>query len=215
MRKSLVIFISAALALLIQTAATAQQQDKSELASAVYDYSINCWWRSFIVEKLMNFKVSPGCWTKLMDKDGWGVKTVNNFAYSLGDYGKAHGMGDLEAAESANNNDRMANKPRVEEMVNAMKGKVSFTLVADGIKCSDSEWDLVHRYMGTVGEFMGSGWTPRGGAAFVTLVVSPTARDVSVAINPDGQHFTVTAPADVEPAEWDSKITKGLQRGGK
>src|SRR6202007_1446048 len=141
-----------------------------ELARAVYDYTINCWWQSFITGKLMTFKLSPGCWTKMLEKDGWGIKTTANYASEIGTYAKNQGYGDLEAAESANNNDRMANKPHVEEMVDGLKDKVSFALQADALKCTDSQWDLVHRYMSTIGEFIAGGtWKPKGGAAFITL----------------------------------------------
>lgn len=210
-------FVAAALIILSLTGFScpsfAQDSQMQQLSDKVYDFSINCWWRSFIVSKLMDFKLSPAIWTRMLDDSDWGVKTTNNVALYLGDYGKKHGMGDLEAAESSNNNDRTANKPQVESMVDAMRGKVSFTLQADTVKGTPSEWDLIHRYMNTVGEIMaGDDFNPKGGAALVTLVASPTAKDISVVANPDGKHFTVTAPTLVEPSEWDSKIRRGLER---
>lgn len=203
--------------IMTQSSAFAQDLSKQkELSDAVYQYSINCWWRAFIVQKLMSFRLSPGCWDKMLENDGWGIKTVNNVAVDIGEYAKRLGYGDLEAAESANNNDRNANKPRVEQMVDGLKDKITVDVQADGIKCSDSEWDLLHRYLGVLGEFLARGdWTPRGGAAHITMVASGVAKDISVAISPDGKHFTITAPVEVEPSEWDTKITKGLQRGGK
>ncbi len=47
---------------------------------------------------------------------------------------------------------------------------------------------------------------PKGNLAIITMVASPAAKDVSVVTAPDGQHFTVTVPTLVEPAQWDSKI---------
>ena len=116
--------------------------DKAGLADAIHDYTIGSWWETIIFDKLMSFKLSPGCWAKMTEKDGWGISTTTNFARALNDYTKNGGMPNLEEVESANNNDRANNKPRVEQQVDAMKNKVSFTLQADGIKCSDAEWDL-------------------------------------------------------------------------
>ena len=81
-------------------------------------------------------------------------------------------------------------------------------------KGTNAEWDLTHRYMSVIGQFLQEGkWKPKGGCALITLVVKP-APDVSVTAAPDGKHFTVTAPSDHEPKEWDTKITKGLQKAG-
>jgi len=188
-------------------------QDKEQLSNKVYDYSIGCWWRKLIVDKLMTISLSPGLWTKMMEDDGWGIKTVNNMAIDMGEFAKNHGYGDLEAAESANNNDRNANKPQVESMVDALRGKVGFNLKADGVKGSPAEWDLIHRYMSTVGdEIASSSFKPKGNIAIVTLVASATAKDIAVTVTPDGGHFTVVAPTLVEPSEWDTKIQRGLER---
>lgn len=46
----------------------------------------------------------------------------------------------------------------------------------------------------------------------VTLIVAPTAKDVTVTT--DGSNFTVTAPSSVEPTEWNGKIKRGLAEGG-
>jgi len=192
--------------------ASALAQDQSQLSDKVYTYSIGCWWRKFIVDKLITLNISPGVSAKLMEEDGWGIKTINNLAISMGDFAKNHGYGDLEAAESANNNDRNANKPQVESMVDALRGKVGFTLNAASIKGSPSEWDLIHRYMSTIGDQLGSSsFKPKGNIAIVTMVALPTAKDVSVSVTPDGNHFTVTVPTLVEPSEWDSKIQHGME----
>ncbi|MBX9670909.1 MAG: hypothetical protein K2X93_25175 [Candidatus Obscuribacterales bacterium] len=46
---------------------------------------------------------------------------------------------------------------------------------------------------------------------WITLV--PSA-DMSVAIGKDGKTFTVIAPIETEPTEWDTKMARGFQRGG-
>lgn len=185
--------------------------NKSDLSDAVYDYS-KCYWQQYIVQRMMNFKLSPAIWTKMLDKENWGVKTTSNFASAIGEYAKKNGWGDFEGAESANNNDRENNKAKVSEMVDSIKGKIDFTLVADGIKGTDAEWDLVHRYMGTLSEFIEKwNWKAKSGQAFFTLTVRP-AKDVSVSADPDGKHFNIVMPSDHEVEEWDSKMTKGLEK---
>jgi hypothetical protein len=107
-------------------------------------------------------------------------------------YAKTNGWGDLEEAESANNNDRESNKPRVFEMVDSLKDKLGVTVQADTLKGSDAEWDRVHRYWTTLTEFIGSGdWKPKNKAIFLTVIISPTAGDLDVTAAPDGKHFTV------------------------
>jgi hypothetical protein len=58
-----------------QPAAFAQiyTADKVGLADGVHDYK-KSWWESLIVDKYYTFKVSPGCWAKLTEKDGWGIQ---------------------------------------------------------------------------------------------------------------------------------------------
>ena len=189
--------------------------NKSDLADAVYDYN-KCYWAQDMVNKLMAFKLSPGIWTKMLEKDGWGISTTSNAARNMEEFAKKNGWGDLEEAESANNNDRDNNKPHVYEMVDSLKDKMGFTLQADALKGTNAEWDLVHRYMTCVSEFLANGeWKPRAKTPFITLAVTPSVKDVSVTVTPDGKHFTVSAPSDHETEEWDGKITKGLQRAGR
>ncbi len=190
-----------------------QEEKKSELVDAVREYKINSWWQSLITDRLMSFKLSAGIWSKMLEKDGWGVKTTSNMADEIGEYAKQQGWADLEAVESANNNDRNNNKPQVEQLVDGLKNKISFTLDASALKGSDSEWDLVHRYMGTIGQYLSDGsWKPKQKVAFITLVVSPAVKDIAVVVSNDGRDYKVTAPAEIEPAEWDSKILKGLKK---
>lgn len=189
-------------------------EDKMGLSEAVRDYTINSHWESLIVDKLMTFNLSPGCWKALTEKDGWGIKTTTNMARAIGEYAKNQGMPDLETTESANNNDRAANVPRVEAIVDDLKGKASFTLDATAIKCDATSWDLLHRYMNTVSECISDkSWKPKGGSSLVTMVMSATAKDITVTVNPDGKHFTIICPSSTEPSEWDTKIVRLMHRG--
>ncbi len=194
-------------------ATVAQNADKTALVNAVREYKINSAWESMILDKYFTFKVSPACWKKLCEKDGWGPKTAANSVTNFAEYAKRAGWGDFEAAESANNNDRENNKPHVQEMVNDLSGKFSFTLNADQIACSDAEWELVHRMWGSTFEALANGrWKPKHGAVHLTMTFSPKAKDIAVTVAPDGQHFSVTCPSQVEPEEWDTKIQNGLNR---
>jgi hypothetical protein len=206
--------VAAAILGLLFTAPAALADNKSDLADAVYDYN-KCYWAQDMVMKLMNFKLSPGIWTKMLEKDGWGISTTSNAARNMEEFAKKNGWGDLEEAESANNNDRANNKAHVLEMVDTLKPKIGFTLQAD-LKGSNAEWDLVHRYMTTVTEFLANGdWKPRAKTPFITLVVTSAVKDVVVTVTPDGKNFTVSCPSNHETEEWDGKITKGLQKAGR
>lgn len=199
-----------------QPAAFAQYTaDKAGLDDGVHDYK-KSWWESLIVDKYYTFKLSPGCWAKLTEKDGWGIQTVANSVTEFSEYAKKMGWGDFEAAESANNNDRDNNKPRVQEMVDGLNGKFSSTLIADGIKCTDAEWDLVHRIWYLPFEALSNGsWKPKFAVVHLTVTFTPAAKDISVVVNPDGKQFAITCPSQVEPSDWDAKIIKGLNRPAK
>lgn len=59
-------------------------QEKEQLSNKVYDYSIGRLRPKFIVDKLMNFNLSPGIWIKLMEENGWAIKTCH-----CADFGRA------------------------------------------------------------------------------------------------------------------------------
>ncbi|PWU00198.1 MAG: hypothetical protein C5B53_04385 [Candidatus Melainabacteria bacterium] len=195
--------------------AVAQDSGKEELINKVHEYT-HSWWQPLIVKSQMDFDMSSDWWSKMLEQDGWGIKTVSNFAYDLNDFYKRQGLGDLEDIESANNNDRDANRARVESAIENLRNKASFKLATSGVKCDATSFDLCHRYMISIAEFLAKdNWLPKGGEAHITLVLSPTAKSVGVAVNPDGKHFTIDAPANVEVDEWDTKISNGLKRGGQ
>jgi len=197
------------------SAAIDQGQNKDELIAKVHEY-VHSWWQPLLVKGQMDFNISSEWWPKMLEDDGWGVKTVANLAYDMNEYYKRQGLSDLEGIESANNNDRDANRARVQTAVDDLQNKVSFSLSTDGVNCDATSFDLCHRYMTTIGEFIARDtWLPKGGEAHIALVLSPTAKDVSVSINPDGKHFSITAPSSVEVGEWDTKMLNGLKRGGR
>lgn len=215
---TLAAMISIAIAVGINTnpsVASDDIQHKDELIAKVHDY-VHSWWQPLLVKGQMSFDISSDWWPKMLEDDGWGVKTVANFATDMNEYYKRQGLSDLEGIESANNNDRDVNRPRVETAISDLRNKVSFSLSTQGVNCDGTTFDLCHRYMSKVGEFLAKdNWLPRGGEAHIALVLSPTAKDVSVSVNPDGKHFSITAPASVEVNEWDTKMLNGLKRGGK
>lgn len=188
-------------------------QKQEVVARILEDGSGNNYWQSYLFDSAISFDIPADGWTALQTPSG--ITVASGLALSLGYYAKEQGLGDLEKIESANNNDRKANRPRVKAAVDDMKGKFSFSVRGQGVKYDSATTALFFRYLGFMGEFLGSRhWTPKGGSAAVTFVFSPTAKDASVSISPDNKTFTVTAPANDEPSEWDSKISKGLIRGG-
>lgn len=192
-----------------------QGSNQQDLLNKIHDYS-HTWWVPLLVKTNLTFNVSDDWWPRLLESEGWGVKEISNFGTDINERYKRLGLGDLEDVESANNNDRDANKPTVESKIESLKNKVSFTLNTNGVKCGDTSFDLCHRYITTIGEFLANdSWVPKGDEAHITLTLSPTAKAINVSINPDGKHFTITAPANVEVDQWDDQIIKGLKRGGK
>ncbi len=211
--KLLLLVISILNTLALPSQAQLYTPDKAGMADAIHDYKINSWWESIICDQLFDFQLSAGTWPKMVDKDGWGIKTISNNITAIGAYMKAKDWGDLEAAESANNSDRDNNKPRVIEMINEVKNKMHFTLNLTQVKGSDAEISLISRLYTVPFDALEDGsWKPPHGDVFLNFTFSPNAKDISVTVNPDGKHFSVTAPTLVEPSAWDEKIIKGLNR---
>lgn len=150
----------------------------------------------------------------MTDKDQAGVKSMAYATRDLIDYGKRMGYGDLRQWENSGSGTKEEWKPRIEAMLDEWRPKFSLTIKADSPTCDSMNFDLFLRYLGTVTSCLTNDeWKPSSGQCHIVFVASKTAKDMSVGISPDGKTYTVTAPIDVEPSEWDSKIKKGFQRG--
>lgn len=200
---------------IILTPAAAQDVDsnKQELISLVHDQNYD-YWRPLIVKKLIHFRLSSAWWEKMLDKNRMGITKTANLAYNINEYGKRMGWGDISQIEWRNLGPKEEAKPKVEQMVDGWRDKVSFTMVADSTTCDTNAFEVGTGYLSYLSDFLySSGWKPTSGVANITLIVSPTAKDISVTISKDGKNFTIAAPANMGPPQWDSKIAHGMKRG--
>lgn len=191
--------------------AAVAEANKAELVARVKEINIGDIWPSRVVSELMTFKLSEEAWKVLLSDKG--IKKAAGAARDINDYAMRIGLGDLEKLESANNA-REANQGDVTEQIAKLKPLIAFHLEATQPKVSPTASNLILNAFSTVPEHMDRGvWKPAGGKADITLIMSPTASDSSVIINPAKTVFTITAPVKTEVPGWAIKIEKGLDRG--
>jgi len=196
----------------VPVAAATAATNKAELAQRVHEYQGNDIWPSKLVTGL-DFKLSAAAWKIMLSPDG--VEYTSRLSRDLGNYIKAQKLGDLESVETANNNDRQSTQDEVDALLVQAKKKVSFTVEATQPAFSPTKTKMFLTYLTYVGQFLGRGnWSPRGGRANLKLVMSSSAKDISVVVSKDATNFTIIAPLQ-EPADWGTKIDRGLKRGAK
>lgn len=198
-------------------AALAQGAEKATLVENVRGHSDPL--NAELVEDFVTLNLSPRCWARFTDKDSNGVAHASRIAYSIRGYAELMGYGDLDDAVSG----VQISRGKADAVISQLRGNYSYTVNAKDLTCDDEQYRLLLGYSLTIVNFFGDssastlgmnrGWRPRGGKAHITLNLSPTAKTISVMA--DGANFNVTAPANVEPAEWDTVIEKGLAKGGK
>jgi hypothetical protein len=191
--------------------------EKDELVQLIYERANqDNYWQSYLFDSVVSFDVPADAWRAFHEEKG--VQVAMGIANGIGDYARYLKNTDLRKIDTANNNDRKGNRPRVKAAIDGLKGKISFTLRGQGVIYDAPAKALLFRYLNFMSGFLGQRYgrfVPRGGSAAVTFVFSATATDVSVSVSPDAKTFTVTAPVHDEPNEWDSKIRKGMNRGGE
>lgn len=200
--------------------AQSDTENKSALVEKVSAYSNPL--SGELLDKFVTLNLSPQCWAKLSSGDSQpdGVGHASRIGKAIQEHAKLMGYGDLDDAISGIQIDRSKADP----IIARLRGNFSYTINAKSVPCNDEQYRLLAAYSLQIISFFGDsssstygmnrGWHPRGGKMFVTLDLSPTAKDIAVTVSPDGTSFTVTAPVNTEPGEWDVKIEKGLARGG-
>lgn len=200
-------------------------QNKTELVSRIAEEHL--WLNSMMVNKFVTLNLSKNCWEAVFaNKSPQGIDHFSRWGGALVEYAKLMDFGDLDALGGlAKGAGEKANRPKMETLSDGMKGRFSFTIQAATMPCDELAYRLLMGYSATIRDFVSNGsgstlgvnrgWRPRAGVMFITLVMSANAKDVSITISPDGKNFTVTAPSQTEVNEWDTKIEKGLARGGK
>ncbi|MEW6735684.1 MAG: hypothetical protein AB1489_30615 [Acidobacteriota bacterium] len=214
---SIVLLVAFCLSLPQLTQATFQVSDKQlELAGETFDYT-GYYYTRFIVEKLMKLNLSASCWDKALGKDGWGAHQMSFVTRDVESWFKEYlGYTQLSDIEGSGAPVQKENRPRVEKAVDEYKQKYFLTVDATDCECNTTTANLVRNYTGYVASFpYRQRFVPKSGVYYARLIVTPKVKDVTASVSKDGKEFTVTAPAEIEPAEWDSKIYKVFSRASK
>jgi len=140
------------------------------------------------------------------------------WARYLTEYAKREGFGDLEALNASDRETEKGNRPQMDEIIANLRKKFSLTVDAEKVVCNPAAYDRLMRYPFEVLERLGRTtpvWSPKSGEAHLTVLLSPTAKDIAVTISPDETKFTVTGPYLTEGINSGSKIYNGLARADK
>lgn len=170
---------------------------------------------SQIIDKCFTFKLSPGCWTTFSDPandtKSAGFDGANYWVISAIQFAKNEGLGDLTLLNvSGSPKLEKENRPQMDAIVDKLRQKFSMTIEAP-VTCTSKASSLITRYPYEVMKVVGEDtWSPKSGETHFRVVLSATAKDMSVKISPDGKQFTVTGPALIEAYETPRKIEAGL-----
>jgi len=199
--------ISSVLALAFIAPTAAYADDKEDFADDVKD-ATGAYHDHYIIDKLTTFKLGAKCWKKMHDKNENGIHSATFYVSEVREYAKRATGDDWSSIETQGNSDREKNKPIVEKMVNDFAPKFSFTLTNDGDDCDTTMGSLMLRYWGTAGDALQylSAKKP------VKIVLNVTSKTKDIAVKISGSTITITGSRDIEPKEWDTKITTAFKR---
>ncbi len=124
----------------------------------------------------------------MTDKDQRGLHVLSFTTRDLNEFGKRMGWGNSSEYESSGRGTKEEWRPRIENMLDQWKDKFTLTIKPDTPKCDSMTYDLAIRYFTSLSSFFAtSDWKPTSGVAHITLALSATAKDMSVAISKDGK----------------------------
>ena len=196
----------------VPVSASVAEANKAELVARVKEYNTGDIWPSRVVNDLMTFKLSEAAWKVLLSEKG--VETVFGMTSDINSYAKRLGLGDMARAESGNSNSHEANQGEVGEVLDAIKPLLALHLEATQPNISPIAGKLIlYAFSDVTGHFELNTWKPGGGKADITLIMLPSAPDVSVTMNTAKTRFVITAPTKSEVPGWSIKMEKGMNRG--
>jgi hypothetical protein len=196
--------------------------DKAELVEQLKEKRI--WLDGLLVDKFITLNLSPACWQEF-NKDDIGVDHFSRWGRAIADLSDFIGTGNLNEISGFGVDavTEKQNRPKAQELAKNMDGKFSFTIQAADLTCDPMAFRLLQGYSTAIRDFIANGstthgfnrgWRPASGQMHIALVLSNKVKDISVVISPDKKKFTVTGPSHTEVSEWDTKIYRGLERGG-
>lgn len=206
-------------------ASTAPAEDKEKKADFVNQlFTEQSYLSAQIVDKLFTFKYSPTCWAAFTsptapsgNTNDIGTRATHYLVEDVVRYAKREKIGDLMELAVDDKKVEKANRPMIDEMIKKIGEKFSMVIEAP-MECKGRAYEMLLRYpfetMHRLGE-INPEWSPTSGEAHFTIVLSTTAKDMSVKTNPDGKQYIITGPAYVEAYDTQSKIQKGLDRTNK
>ncbi|AUD06071.1 hypothetical protein [Spirosoma pollinicola] len=210
---------AAAPAVSTATESEADKAGKAELVERVFTEQSYLY--SQLIEKCFTFKLSPACWAKFSDpantsnQSGFGA--MRYWCRFVTAYAKREGLGDLEALKGNSKEEEKDNRPQMDEIIKTLREKFSLTVEAP-TNCTTKGYELMMGYPYEVLDRIGERspyWSSKSGEAHFRVIASPSVKDISVRISPDGKQFTVSGPALVETVNQGSNIQNGLERANK
>lgn len=199
------------LATLVCFAAARAHADRKEDFAFEVKESTGDHHRAWIVSKLTTFKLGAKCWDQVVDRKEYAaVAMAGHYTKSIAAYAK-HVTGDDWSKIEHQSNDREANRKLVEPMVDAFRGKLSVTVAVEGDACDPKHAALWLKYWTAVGRTLSS-YPPKAGKVSVTLNVTAKAKALTVAVDKAGATFTITAPRDIEPSDWENTMSKPFRK---
>lgn len=212
------------LSLLITGSAFAQQNNIKKLADQVEEKHL--WMTSYFIENYFTINTDKAMWDAILGgvEFPYGHTNFNNMAQALIDY--------TDAAEYTSLNNKCgfsvqtdvvkSMTPMCKEQLDGLKGKLSFTINAQGVPFNKISYKMLFGYTTSVYSFfyaragkIKDGWRTKTGKLNIIINVSDKNKAMSVAWSADGSTVTINGPATTELAGWDGVITNGLIKGGK
>jgi hypothetical protein len=219
MKKTLLLLI------VISMFSKAQAQNMSEELSLKIKEQYS-WLSGTIIENMVTLNLSETLMKAVVEGEKFpnGVKNFHSLGVSIMECHdflyepKLFGRCDAYSYPSADV------KKDCEKEVQDIKGKINVSINASKIKFTEISYRLLMGYTTAIDGFLSKNtgsygfnrdWRPKTKELHIIIELSELAKDIKVEWTPDGKTAKVTGPAYSEVNEWDTKIGRGLERGGK
>lgn len=163
----------------------------------------------WIITKFTTFKVGKACWEKMADDKADPVNTASYYIRNVHELAKIWTNEDWDRIENQHS-DRAKDRKLVEPLMNKFADQFHMTIAIEGDDCEVNRDALWLRYWYNISEAFAD-YPPAAGKLNITLNVTDT-REVTVEVDDTGSVFTITAPRDIEAANYGEKLEKPFRR---